>query len=276
MFTTRIVSVLRAAIMASHNGGHVVSRAAIGKDSWSLSVNHVVRRAFVFFVVLAPLVAFAPSRVEAASILLPADTPTLAITSAADLGATNPGSFLAQSTSAFTIDGGANGITSGSLTSAVFLNQSGFVDIYYQITNSTPDTNNDHHISALTGFNFGGYTTSVGYYSDASVFGGLFASPTANVNPLSADRTADGNEVTLWFGPPWSNMVVPGTTSAILQIATNATSWVPGFATLQDHGVVTVNSFGVAPVPEPEIYATLGIGLVMLGWVGRRKKLQAA
>jgi hypothetical protein len=30
-----------------------------------------------------------------------------------------------------------------------------------------------------------------------------------------------------------------------------------------------------APVPEPEIYATLGIGLGLLGWVGRRKKLKA-
>ncbi len=31
-----------------------------------------------------------------------------------------------------------------------------------------------------------------------------------------------------------------------------------------------------APVPEPEIYAMLGVGLGLLGWVGRRKKLQAA
>jgi hypothetical protein len=30
------------------------------------------------------------------------------------------------------------------------------------------------------------------------------------------------------------------------------------------------------PIPEPEIYAMLGIGLGLLGWVGRRKKLQAA
>lgn len=29
-----------------------------------------------------------------------------------------------------------------------------------------------------------------------------------------------------------------------------------------------------APVPEPEIYAMLGIGLGLLGWVGRRKKLE--
>jgi hypothetical protein len=32
----------------------------------------------------------------------------------------------------------------------------------------------------------------------------------------------------------------------------------------------------LAPVPEPEIYAMLGVGLGLMGWVGRRKKLQAA
>jgi hypothetical protein len=31
-----------------------------------------------------------------------------------------------------------------------------------------------------------------------------------------------------------------------------------------------------APVPEPEIYAMMGIGLGLLGWVGRRKKLKEA
>lgn len=32
----------------------------------------------------------------------------------------------------------------------------------------------------------------------------------------------------------------------------------------------------VTPIPEPEIYAMMGVGLGLLGWVGRRKKLQAA
>jgi len=30
----------------------------------------------------------------------------------------------------------------------------------------------------------------------------------------------------------------------------------------------------VTPIPEPEIYAMLGVGLGLLGWVGRRKKLK--
>lgn len=40
--------------------------------------------------------------------------------------------------------------------------------------------------------------------------------------------------------------------------------------------VYAVWSPSVSPIPEPEIYAMLGLGLGMMGWVGRRKKLQAA
>lgn len=32
----------------------------------------------------------------------------------------------------------------------------------------------------------------------------------------------------------------------------------------------------VTPIPEPEIYAMMGLGLGLLGWVGRRRKQQAA
>ncbi|MEN9784291.1 MAG: hypothetical protein RJA24_1634, partial [Pseudomonadota bacterium] len=32
----------------------------------------------------------------------------------------------------------------------------------------------------------------------------------------------------------------------------------------------------VTPVPEPEIYAMMGLGLGLLGWAGRRKRAQAA
>jgi hypothetical protein len=64
-----------------------------------------------------------------------------------------------------------------------------------------------------------------------------------------------------------------------------------GFYTFQSHvaGDWVLTVFGspadigsshtwsaTAPVPEPEIYAMLGVGLGLMGWVGRRRKLQAA
>lgn len=40
--------------------------------------------------------------------------------------------------------------------------------------------------------------------------------------------------------------------------------------------VITADLPVTNPVPEPEIYAMMGIGFGLLGWVGRRKKLQVA
>lgn len=42
-----------------------------------------------------------------------------------------------------------------------------------------------------------------------------------------------------------------------------------------DIGSWLVMSNPVAPVPEPEIYAMMGVGLALLGWVGRRRKVQS-
>ena len=39
-------------------------------------------------------------------------------------------------------------------------------------------------------------------------------------------------------------------------------------------GSMVVGTVNVAPVPEPEIYAMMGLGLGLLGWIGRRKRLQ--
>ena len=40
-------------------------------------------------------------------------------------------------------------------------------------------------------------------------------------------------------------------------------------------GPIVVASVNVAPVPEPEIYAMMGLGLGLLGWIGRRKNSRA-
>jgi hypothetical protein len=49
-----------------------------------------------------------------------------------------------------------------------------------------------------------------------------------------------------------------------------------GISSDKDYNDYIVEVQFTNPVPEPEIYAMLGIGLGLMGWVGRRKKLQAA
>lgn len=51
----------------------------------------------------------------------------------------------------------------------------------------------------------------------------------------------------------------------------------PAFAlTVRYSGLNDTYSSNVAAIPEPEIYAMMGVGLGLLGWVGRRRKQQAA
>jgi MYXO-CTERM domain-containing protein len=235
------------------------------------SVKRILQKALPI-VALAALAAFTPTRVEAGPIALAPGTPnqSLLLTGAQDNGLASPGTLLASIASPFSIVSPGNGIILGSVTAAVYKNALGFIDFYYQIVNTTVSTNTHLAISGLTGYNFGGYSTSVGYYSNASVFGGLFATPTGGlhaVNPKTADRSTDGNKVTLWFGPPFGSKVFPQTTSAVLQIATNATSFGSGSATVQNTGYATVNAFSV---PEPTSAVVALLGFALLGMRRRR------
>ena len=60
-----------------------------------------------------------------------------------------------------------------------------------------------------------------------------------------------------------------GTYTFVGQVSSLVWSGTPGFAQ------ISTLTF-TAAVPEPEIYAMLGVGLGLMGWVGRRRKLQAA
>jgi hypothetical protein len=228
------------------------------------------------FAILAGVVCFAPSRVEASPIALAAGTPnqSLAITTSQNMGSTSPGTLLATLTAPMDI---GSGHIVGSVISAVYRNASGFLDFYYQVVNTTPAGGTSNSISGLAGYNFGTASTSVAYYSNATVFGGVFAAPNfffgAEGRPRSADRSADGNVVNLWFGPLWgSNKIDPGETSAILMVATNARSWGSGWATVQNGGPASTDTVQSFQVPEPTSATIALLGFAVLAGVRRRQQ----
>jgi PEP-CTERM motif-containing protein len=51
-------------------------------------------------------------------------------------------------------------------------------------------------------------------------------------------------------------------------------NWQPGVAFDAQWIYGDITSVSVAPVPEPEIYAMMGVGLGVMGWVARRKKMK--
>lgn len=236
----------------------------------------VVRTAALFALVgLLSLV----SPVEASPVVVAPGTAnqSVLIGTSQNMGTTNPGTLLATMSQALNI---GSGHIVGTVISAVYQNAGGFLDFYYQVINTTPGPANNNSISGLAGYNFGGFTTSVGYYSSASVFGGVFQSPLHffgpgwEGRPRSADRSANGNVVNLWFGPTWgATKIDPGEVSNILMISTNATNFGLGWATLQNGGPAstgTVQSFQVQ-VPEPASVAVVMFGLAVLA--SRRRRL---
>jgi hypothetical protein len=226
-------------------------------------------------VAMAALVFFAPVRADASPIVVAPGTASqsVAITTAQDMGSTSPGTLLATLTQAMDI---GSGHIVGSVISAVYQNAAGFLDFYYQVVNTTPPGGTSTSISGLAGFNFGSASTSVGYYSNASVFGGVFANPLGFFNidtrPRSADRSSNGNVVNMWFGPPWGGSNInAGETSSILMVATNTRNWGYGWATVQNGGPASTDTVRSFQVPEPMSATIALLGFAVLAGARRRK-----
>ncbi len=90
-------------------------------------------------------------------------------------------------------------------------------------------------------------------------------SSTGAVAPTSVDRSINGNVVGFNFIPP-GQAVSGAQNSMVLEIMTNATSYVPGFVSIQDGQAGTGPGFQPASAtPEPVSMTLLGGGLALLG-----------
>jgi len=177
-----------------------------------------------------------------------------------------PGTLLGTAVEQFTAyDGLHTARYSGELRSAVYRNAANKLDFYYQLSNSSGSA---EAVARLTMTSFGGFTTDVGTRMDNWDGAGIFR--TAVQNAVSADRDGGG---TLGFqfgrGP---GTVGPGEVSATMVIRTNAVNYTLG--TVTTHSVAGYTMAAYAPsaqIPEPPSQALLGLSLVALAVIGRRR-----
>jgi hypothetical protein len=98
-----------------------------------------------------------------------------------------------------------------------------------------------------------------------------FVDAAGNVIPTNADRSANGAVVAFNFNIP---NILPGQTSALLIINTNAPSFTAGTMTVQDGFALTLNGFAPSVPDGGNAVALLGIALVGVEFL--RRKLAAA
>lgn len=166
-----------------------------------------------------------------------------------------------------------NGLVVGTLVAGVFRDPNNIfgandLSFLYQVTNSSGSID---PVGRETDINFTGWMTDVGDRSDGAILGGPWVNGT--VAPQTVDRSLTGDTVGFTFSAPVLLPVLPGQTSWVLEIQTNATNFTQGKANIIDGGVTTVNAFQPsAGVPEPTTMLMLGGGLIALAGFRRFRK----
>lgn len=206
--------------------------------------------------------------VLAASVVTPARGAALVPGSVLIPGSAEPnpvGATLITSTGPipFTVPGSFN----GKLTSTVYQetavdNPLGGLTFTYLIENDAASANS---IGRLTVTEFLGWATD-----------GSYQIPVAGVAPASIDRNVSGDVVGFNFVPtgavdPNTGFLVPGASSALLVVQTDAPWYKGAVGNLIDGGVTSVQSLGPA-VPEPSTIALVLGGLGALGVFRLRRR----
>jgi hypothetical protein len=220
---------------------------------------------------------------------------------------TGNSTLLAQTSQPFVFSTKSNAMppqqANGNLLESVYKNNAtGFLDFYFQVTNCGPsgDLNCGANTSKISTGNlmtlevtdYTNVLTSAAYVSQSF---GQFFNPAA-VAPESisrgiktfADPSDPGNTlaldtITFDFGP---SGIAPGSNSAVLLIRTNVTDFdAAAFVKLTGGttGLTNVRSFSapnyfeplIASTPEPAFYGMMGLGLLGLFTVVRRRRATA-
>ncbi len=192
------------------------------------------------------------SPVAPSGLSTPADGPFLADTGVQTFKATNS---LGQTT------------ISGDYSAMVYSDPdntfcAGCLDFFVTVTSSASSLDD---IERITLASYGAFLTDVGY----SI--GKGSNPTG-VTPATVDRSNNGNVIGFNFNVP--DGVAPGEETQVLEIETNARSFMVGTMQIIDSSVASVNVFDPCPVPEASsISMTLLGGLLLgLGFIGRRRR----
>jgi hypothetical protein len=224
-------------------------------------------RARISTVALLTTLALVGSAARSEAVVLIAPTDNVAVPADLFFGGVELDSIYHVTASPFLGASGAPQWT-GTLSSAVYRNDAGFLDFYYQISNTTLAPEDDI-LTRTTHVDFSGFLTDVYYITTPGSFigcaacpGGFFADGTED--PDTADRQADST-VGFDFAPTEvGEGVDPGEVSFVYVIRTDARQYEPGGSTMSNGGTTNVVTFQptIRQVPEPGSLGLFALGLL--------------